>query len=224
MCPHSSDKPTFLTGHKNHRLTHPGASAVLAPQVRQEKSPKKIHTRCAQRNPAMLFRLVLLALLPLSLATPNLVAPFDAPYIEAPLTLDNSTSPASPHELIKRQSTSCPNGYTSCGSLGQEAAAVCCANNQICTPDAALHVACCPRGAVCTGTIGAQTYNPMTVTSTSTSSQPLITTPAVLTTTAGGGGGFIIASSGTVAILPGAAGRLRQPVSSPRQPPSLVPV
>jgi len=52
--------------------------------------------------------------------------------------------------LVKRQS--CPSGYNVCSSLG--ASDVCCPSDTTCALDQANHVACCPLGAVCTGTIG----------------------------------------------------------------------
>ena len=53
-------------------------------------------------------------------------------------------------ELRRRQN--CPKGYpVNCANLN--AAGVCCKSNQICTNDFAGHVACCPTGAACSGTI-----------------------------------------------------------------------
>ena len=64
---------------------------------------------------------------------------------------DNATLDQ-PHELLKRQfSNTCPDKFDSCTSLG--APGLCCAEAAVCSPDAAGNVACCPIGAVCSGTI-----------------------------------------------------------------------
>ena len=55
-------------------------------------------------------------------------------------------------ELLRRQNA-CQAGYSPCTNLGAPNA--CCNVNAICTVDPNNHVACCPTGASCTGTIGA---------------------------------------------------------------------
>lgn len=56
--------------------------------------------------------------------------------------------------LLRRQN-GCPAAHTGCSNLGAPQA--CCSTNAVCTPDAANHVACCPNGASCFGTLGAAT-------------------------------------------------------------------
>lgn len=60
--------------------------------------------------------------------------------------------------LQKRQNA-CPSNYNPCSSLnaGFNAGSVCCASGTECQLDQAGHVACCPRGASCTGTISVGT-------------------------------------------------------------------
>ncbi|CAK4028386.1 Hypothetical predicted protein [Lecanosticta acicola] len=66
-----------------------------------------------------------------------------------PQQLQNDTA----HDLLKRQySNTCPTGFNSCDNLG--APSLCCMSSAICSADSAGHVACCPSGAACTGTIG----------------------------------------------------------------------
>ncbi|KAL3484973.1 hypothetical protein BJX62DRAFT_45239 [Aspergillus germanicus] len=50
-------------------------------------------------------------------------------------------------DLFKRDGN-CPGGYDPCDDTG-----VCCRTNARCTSDEADHVACCPSGASCTGTL-----------------------------------------------------------------------
>lgn len=59
-----------------------------------------------------------------------------------------------PHaNLFRRQdSDTCPSGYNSCDNIGGPG--LCCSPSARCSADAAGHVACCPRGAACTGSIG----------------------------------------------------------------------
>lgn len=98
--------------------------------------------------------------------------PFIAPYIDPSYSFNEDPI----LELFRRQTNNCPIGYNSCSNLGQ--AGVCCSVTAICSADAANHVACCPTGASCTGTIGA------TGTATGTAA----------------GGGFIFGSSTTSAL------------------------
>jgi len=64
------------------------------------------------------------------------------------------TQPASltSSPINKRSGTSCPTRYAACSGLG--APGLCCAATAVCSADAAGHVACCPTGAACSGTIG----------------------------------------------------------------------
>jgi hypothetical protein len=77
----------------------------------------------------------------------DVFSPFVQPFVDD--SFDNSTRPEL--ELLKRQS-GCPSNYFSCSYLG--AAGLCCKNNSLCSADNVGHVACCPQGAVCTGTLG----------------------------------------------------------------------
>ena len=137
-----------------------------------------------------------------------------------PQSLQNETA----HELLKRQSSGCPNSFKSCSNLG--APSLCCMSNAVCSADNAGHVACCPSGAVCTGTIGgvitAGTLNSNGALATATSNNGLATTGATTTTsfqmytsaTSNSNGlvqasatgdvtnsGFVIAGSSTVATV-----------------------
>ena len=55
-------------------------------------------------------------------------------------------------ELLRRQDSNCPSGYSGCDGYGVPTA--CCSTNAICTVDDANDIACCPSGAACTGKIG----------------------------------------------------------------------
>lgn len=95
-------------------------------------------------------------------AAPNIFADFIAP-----LTLqDNNTLAAADgldFNLLRRQGPApneCAKGYAACDNLN--APGLCCRTNQVCSADAANHVACCPLNAACTGTI--DPVNPSIVT------------------------------------------------------------
>ncbi|KAL1620190.1 hypothetical protein SLS56_009781 [Neofusicoccum ribis] len=118
------------------------------------------------------------------------------------------------HDLKKRQTTTstggtaCPTSYRACAALG--APGLCCSVDSNCAVDQAGHVACCPDGAVCTGTIRASSGRTIsgatTVTGSSSTSLSFVfptTTTGVQTTT----GGFIVVASTTVAEPNAAAGR-----------------
>ncbi|KAF2088971.1 hypothetical protein K490DRAFT_64187 [Saccharata proteae CBS 121410] len=60
-------------------------------------------------------------------------------------------TPTGPN-LHKRTGTTCPTSYSACSALG--APGLCCKRNTNCAVDQAGHVACCPKNAACTGTIG----------------------------------------------------------------------
>jgi len=146
-----------------------------------------------------------------------------------------------PHENLKRQnSNSCPSSYNNCGNLG--ATGLCCSRNAVCSADYAGHVACCPTGAACTGSITSVAAGGAgsTVTGSTSSSSGLYglaggstsTTSALQTSTTNGlvlastqttggsgqsastnSGGFIVDGQSTVAT-PGAAVRAAELVSA----------
>lgn len=95
----------------------------------------------------------LFLLFAIALATPNLLADFIEPLLEqTPTQQDNETiADGGNLELLKRQIVGCATGYAGCGNLN--APGLCCRTNQVCSADAAGHVACCPLNAACTGTI-----------------------------------------------------------------------
>ncbi|KAL2828924.1 hypothetical protein BDW59DRAFT_142514 [Aspergillus cavernicola] len=53
-------------------------------------------------------------------------------------------------QLLKRDGN-CPSGYSACDDLGNSD--ICCQTDSICTSDEENHIACCPSGASCTGTL-----------------------------------------------------------------------
>ncbi|WPG99139.1 Hypothetical protein R9X50_00195000 [Acrodontium crateriforme] len=141
--------------------------------------------------------------------------------------LPGQSSNQTAHEVLKRQtSTGCPTDFNSCSGLG--AAGLCCAPNAVCSADAAGHVACCPKGYACSGTIngvitaGTLNSNGAVVGSTTAGAGTLATTTASTTsfeyassTTTGGGlvvattvatgtGGFVLDGTSTVATPAGA--------------------
>ncbi|MCJ1308107.1 hypothetical protein MMC25_001759 [Agyrium rufum] len=89
--------------------------------------------------------LTILSILHITTATPQPAVPF-----KAPLTNQSPSDPLL--RLFARQTNNCPSGYNPCTNLDQPN--ICCSNTDICTSDAAKHLACCPSGAACTGTIG----------------------------------------------------------------------
>jgi hypothetical protein len=125
------------------------------------------------------------------------------------------------HELFRRQdSDTCPSGYNNCENIG--APGLCCSPSARCSADAAGHVACCPRGAACTGTIGGVVAGGSTssgsgvasATSSGVVSSGLLV-PASTTQSATGlttQGGFVLDGTETVAT-PGAGMRGAQAVS-----------
>jgi hypothetical protein len=134
-----------------------------------------------------------------------------------------SQQQAQPHlNLFRRQNDdTCPSSYNNCANIG--APGLCCAPSARCSADAAGHVACCPRGAACTGTIGA--INTGTATGTSTGTGSATSTASgtsnsglfVTASTSQGavstnGGGFVLDGTQTVAT-PGAGFRSVQLVS-----------
>jgi hypothetical protein len=96
--------------------------------------------------------------------------------------------------------TSCPTGYKNCANIG--APGLCCANSAVCSPDQAGHVACCPSGAACTGSISsiitggvvAAGGSAVSTTTTAAASQPLTASGSSSPSTATSGNGLIVAS------------------------------
>jgi hypothetical protein len=131
-----------------------------------------------------------------SLANASLFSPFLSVLEWSQETSSNETI----HELPKRalDPTSCPTGYKNCAGIG--APGLCCANSAICSPDQAGHVACCPSGAVCTGSIssiitsGVIAPGGSVASTTAAASQPLTASVSSSRTTPTSGGGLIIAS------------------------------
>lgn len=78
------------------------------------------------------------------LSTASAIADRYTPFLDSLFGLSNDAL------LIKRQNN-CQSGYNSCASLG--ASDVCCSQGSSCALDQAGNIACCPSGAVCTGTI-----------------------------------------------------------------------
>lgn len=131
-----------------------------------------------------------------SLANASLFSPFLSVLEWSQETSSNETI----HELPKRalDPTSCPTGYKNCAGIG--APGLCCANSAICSPDQAGHVACCPSGAVCTGSIssiitsGVIAPGGSVASTTAAASQPLTASASSSRTTPTSGGGLIVAS------------------------------
>jgi len=153
---------------------------------------------------AILLLTMLLQSLSAAASRNEIFSPFYQPLLEDVFNPDNATLPEL--ELLKRQTNGgCASGYNSCSYLG--AAGLCCQNTAICAQDNAGHVACCPQGAYCTGTIG--TVVGATATSFQTgSSQTLTTTTAGGQTVTVGAGGTVSAttSNGLVVVTAGAGG------------------
>ena len=153
------------------------------------------------------------------------------------LSNETATEEVRKHDLRKRQfSNTCPQNFANCANLG--APGLCCADDAICSADSAGHVACCPSGAACSGTIGgvitqgtvnsigslisgtAATGTSSFVNAATTTGGGLViaTTPTATSQTAGqynpstSGNGFVIDGTSTVAT-PGAAVRGAQIVS-----------
>ncbi|KAL1586915.1 hypothetical protein WHR41_04216 [Cladosporium halotolerans] len=129
-----------------------------------------------------------------------------------------------PENIFRRQdSDTCPSGYNSCGNIG--APDLCCSPSARCSADMAGHVACCPQGAACTGTIGGAATAGSTgsdggfaaATSSGASSGLLVSASTTGTAATGSGddnlqtsGGFVLDGGQTVAT-PGAGARGAQP-------------
>ena len=73
---------------------------------------------------------------------------FLSPYIGQSLQDVEGTA-----DYLSRRENNCGSGFISCANLG--GVGVCCKSNAMCALDQAGHVACCPVGSACTGTINA---------------------------------------------------------------------
>ncbi|KEF52796.1 uncharacterized protein A1O9_11213 [Exophiala aquamarina CBS 119918] len=138
----------------------------------------------------------LTALLLLSTAglfsTATAIADRYAPFLDSLFGLSNDAL------LIKRQNN-CQSGYINCGNLG--ASDVCCSQGSNCALDQAGNIACCPSGAVCTGTIRGTRTDSVTSGSASGTNAASSTTAFVL-----GGTTTSTTSQGTTAQPTGVAG------------------
>ena len=129
-------------------------------------------------------------------------------FLQESLTSDDNstttlpvTSPSIPEPtalLDRRQQvlSNCPTSYNNCGNLG--ASGLCCAHTAVCSADYAAHVACCPLGAACTGTI-ASVITGGTIGGTTTTSNGGLLGGAITTTTTaaqlGTSNGLVIATT-----------------------------
>lgn len=86
--------------------------------------------------------------IPAALAEPQPFFPAEA----ASPTVGRLRAAAPVHELLARQTDGCISGTNSCASQGSAFNGICCADGQTCALDADNSPACCPSGAVCTGT------------------------------------------------------------------------
>jgi hypothetical protein len=126
----------------------------------------------------------------IALANPNvLLSEFFEPLQETPAQ-GNDTIGEGSLELVKRQA-GCATGYDSCSNLG--APGLCCRTTQVCSADAAGHVACCPLNNACTGTIGA----------IATGVSSLVPTTTVTATTTTTGGAIIVVPGATTTATGG---------------------
>ena len=146
-----------------------------------------------------------------------------------PPSYSNNASVVEDHDLLRRQySNTCPDDFKNCANLG--APGLCCASAAVCSPDAAGHVACCPSGVACSGTIGGvitegtvNTYGSLISGSTRANGGGATTTSSFVfagsttqtttglvvanpSSTTNKNGGFVVDGSSTVA-LPAAAVR-----------------
>ncbi|KAF2656627.1 hypothetical protein K491DRAFT_715219 [Lophiostoma macrostomum CBS 122681] len=143
-------------------------------------------------SPSMRIVLAAISLLfAIALALPDSFADFVEPLLLADPAQDNSTLPDGGFELVKRQGTTCASGYAACATVG--APGLCCRTNQVCSADGANHVACCPLGSACTGTIIPVSPGTASATTTATSS---VVTGSTTTTAANPTGTFVQTGSG----------------------------
>jgi hypothetical protein len=143
-------------------------------------SPQKFQSKSLRMRNA----LATLVLFPaIALAAPDFVTDFEPAVLqEAPAQNNKTLLEDGTLELLKRQGTSCANGWSACTNINQPG--ICCRNDQICSADAAGHAACCPRGAACTGTIIpiGQATSSISVTQTTATTTGVFVTPAPTST------------------------------------------
>ncbi|KAH6660242.1 hypothetical protein BKA67DRAFT_547388 [Truncatella angustata] len=96
------------------------------------------------------------------------------------LTAANNIPPLgySPFATMEKRDA-CPANYVSCDSLGSAFSGICCAGGQYCALDTSNQPACCPSGAVCTGTAASTATG--TVTSVSYVTNSYFAFPAIAT-------------------------------------------
>lgn len=86
--------------------------------------------------------------------------------------------------LVPRQTTTattgCISGTFSCATQGAAFASICCASGQACALDAQNSPACCPSGAVCTGT-APTSFRPPSTTPVSYVGNPFFSFPYIVT-------------------------------------------
>lgn len=118
------------------------------------------------------------------------IAPFIPPFLDELdfITSSNASSELSSNANVQREKElrkrgSCPTDYHSCATLAADGSGSCCTKNAICSLDFASQVACCPSGAVCTGTISIPTTT--------------ATTTAATAATKSSSGGFVLGGSTT---------------------------
>ncbi|ROW01768.1 hypothetical protein VSDG_02229 [Cytospora chrysosperma] len=91
---------------------------------------------------------LLITCLPSVIANPQPLLPAET----ATPTLGRLRAATPVHALFARQTSGCISGTFSCASEGSSFSGVCCASGQSCALDSDNSPACCPSGAVCTGT------------------------------------------------------------------------
>ncbi|KAH0543537.1 hypothetical protein GP486_008569 [Trichoglossum hirsutum] len=119
-----------------------------------------------------------------AIASPSQYSPFYPALVHEP-RLERRGARAL-YILEKRQG-GCPANYNACSNLNAPGA--CCVSNTNCQLDTAGHVACCPKGAACTGSINVGTQLGST------------TGGIVVTASPGSSGGFIVPAT-TTALVP----------------------
>lgn len=92
-----------------------------------------------------------LLLLP-SISALQIPSIFESFYEPQGVSNDTSLPDSESHELIKRDGN-CAVNYNSCSTLAANYGGACCIAGSTCTKDKANNIACCPIGAVCTGTL-----------------------------------------------------------------------
>ncbi|KAF2189488.1 hypothetical protein K469DRAFT_736827 [Zopfia rhizophila CBS 207.26] len=163
---------------------------------------------------------VLLFLFAIASATPNFLAAFIEPLLEGPPAQNNDTIAEAGLELVKRQS-GCANGYSSCANLG--APGLCCRSNSVCSADAVGHVACCPLGAACTGTIDGVNGGSIATASNTGNPAATSTVPYVIASTTQNGVSIGTATATEFVQQSGASSYVRSTVSNQFYPFAFIP-